>query len=95
MTKSDRKLMERSAAYAVTCIALALDRAMAQPLRCMLVEQASEAFETVEAVGDVSRDAFAPTMLFSVTAPNTWAESLPAFPSLPRHLSSAELFQAA
>jgi hypothetical protein len=94
MTKSDQMLIKLSAAHALSCLAFALKGATAQPLRWMLVEEAIEALETVETVADVTRDAFAPSMLFSSATPNMWSDCLPVSPSASCRAQSAEMLQA-
>ncbi|MBP0446728.1 hypothetical protein J8J14_18290 [Roseomonas sp. SSH11] len=64
MTRSDQQLIETSAFHAALYAATCLKPEMPIAARWMLFGEALAALETIEAVADEARDAFAPSLPF-------------------------------
>ncbi|WP_043839721.1 hypothetical protein [Muricoccus aerilatus] len=76
MTKHDQQLIQQAAARALTCLTGALEKQTpGSPLWVLLVE-ALDSVEFIEAIADEARDAFVPNLPFSTESSAIQAQRL-------------------
>jgi hypothetical protein len=95
MTDSDQQMIQQAAAKALTCLARALEKEASGSPRWLLLVEALEAVETIDAVTDVARDAFAPSPSFHPASPVMRSERLALTRSLLCRRELPERLQAA
>ena len=95
MTNSDQQQIQDAFALLVACIARAAARDTAGSVRSAILSAALYAAETIEALTDPARDAFAPTSFPPKAVPNMRSlrlmltQSLLIGHSRPKHLEAA------
>jgi hypothetical protein len=95
MTNSDQQIIRRAAAKAMACLARTLEEVgAASPDSEMLIE-ALEAVESIEALADDARDAFAPNPSFVRAPPCMRPQRLALTRALLGYREVPELVQAA
>jgi hypothetical protein len=95
MTNPDQQMIQQASERALICLAQALKKEAVGSPNWVLLMDALEAMEIIEAVADEARDAFAPGPLFSQAAPVVLPQRLALGRSLLRRRDAAKPRQAA